>query len=75
MASAETSGIATGIVTEIGDGQVAIREEGGSEWRVPRAQLPNTVRVGDRVMLCALAGDVGEREALARSLLNQLLSG
>lgn len=75
MPSVEITGMTTGIVTEIGEGFVVIREEGGDEWRVPRARLPDTVQVGDRVTLCALAGDVGEREALARALLNQLLSG
>ena len=64
--ASQPQGIAVGTVTEITAHDVLIRDEGDSLWRVPRARLPDTLRVGDRVILCALGGETAEREALAR---------
>ncbi|MDO8559695.1 MAG: hypothetical protein Q7S23_01485 [bacterium] len=73
MTSPKPTSIVTGTVAEVGPESVVVRAE-GNDWKVPRACLPEIVRAGDRVTLCALAADTADREELAKTLLNTLLS-
>ena len=73
MTSSRPASIVSGTVVEVGPESVSVRAEGGV-WLVPRACLPQTMRAGDRVTLCALAADAADREELAKTLLNTLLS-
>ena len=67
------SNVVRGTITELFDDHAVITDEHRATWQIPHECLAPNAKTGDPVTLCVLAGNVQDREELARTLLNQLL--